>query len=98
MFPVSRSHDVRPPARPESTVIVNCAYPGAVLHRMVDMTRSPQFRRLLAGALAMRWDAILLSGGSTDISGDWINEIHLTREGYRKCAATWQKVLDPIQG
>lgn len=237
---------------PRSTVIVNCAYPGAVLHRMASTTTSPMFRRFLAGKLAYKWDAILLSGGgndiidavgspptaplasrllrtaaergadpqaadylsepgwatfathigavfnllmdlrdsginrstpliwhnyarvmprpapagpgfgpwllpaleqfavpasdrlavadaltsrlcqliadlvaarcardphcalyvadswnagialaepgSTDISGDWINEIHLTREGYRKCAAAWQQVLDPILG
>lgn len=50
-----------------STVIVNCAYPGAVLRRMVDSTRSPQFRRLLAGKLAMRWNAILFSGGGNDL-------------------------------
>lgn len=29
-------------------------------------------------------------------SGDWINEIHPTREGYRKAAEAWQMVLDPI--
>ncbi|MBL8352897.1 MAG: SGNH/GDSL hydrolase family protein [Burkholderiaceae bacterium] len=52
---------------PKSTVIVNCAYPGAVLHRMASTTTSPMFRRLLAGRLANKWDAILLSGGGNDI-------------------------------
>lgn len=50
-----------------STVIVNCAFPGAVLHRMTDAVRSPQFRRLLSGHLASKWDLILLSGGGNDL-------------------------------
>ena len=50
-----------------STVIVNCAYPGAVLHRMAKTTTAPDFRRLLAGRMAMKWDAILLSGGGNDL-------------------------------
>jgi lysophospholipase L1-like esterase len=51
----------------ESTVIVNCAYPGAVLQRMTDTTKAPMFLRLLAGKLAMKWDAILFSGGGNDL-------------------------------
>ncbi len=51
----------------QSTVIVNCAYPGAVLHRMVDTTKSPHFRRLLAGRLAIKWHAVLFSGGGNDL-------------------------------
>ncbi len=51
----------------KSTVIVNCAYPGAVLHRMVDTTAAPMFRRLLAGKLAIKWHAILFSGGGNDL-------------------------------
>jgi hypothetical protein len=50
-----------------STVIVNCAYPGAVLHRMTDTVRAPQFVRLLTGRLASKWDLILLSGGGNDL-------------------------------
>jgi hypothetical protein len=50
-----------------STVIVNCAYPGAVLHRMVDTTTAPFFLRLLTGKLATKWHAILLSGGGNDL-------------------------------
>lgn len=50
-----------------SAVIVNCAYPGAVLRRMADTTRSPAFLRLLTGKLALQWDAILLSGGGNDL-------------------------------
>jgi len=51
----------------QSTVTVNCAYPGAVLHRMVDTTNSPLFLRLLCGPLAIKWHAILFSGGGNDL-------------------------------
>lgn len=50
-----------------SAVIVNCAYPGAKLHRMADTTTAVDFRRLLGGKLALKWDAILLSGGGNDL-------------------------------
>lgn len=50
-----------------STVIVNCAYPGARLQRMTDTWRSPQFLNLLGGPQARRWHAILLSGGGNDL-------------------------------
>ncbi len=51
----------------KSTVIVNCARPGAVLRRMTDTTREQQFLRMLRGKLATKWDAILLSGGGNDL-------------------------------
>jgi len=51
----------------QSALIVNCAYPGAVLHKMTETTTAPYFRRFLAGKLAMKWDAILLSGGGNDL-------------------------------
>jgi hypothetical protein len=38
----------------------------------------------------------LAAPDSTDVSGDWINEIHCTRAGYQKAAAAWQAVLDPL--
>lgn len=50
-----------------STVIVNCARPGALLHRMTDTTTEQFFLRLLAGPRALQWDAILLSGGGNDL-------------------------------
>lgn len=50
-----------------STVIVNCAYPGAKLRRMVDSMQSPYFRRFLSGKLAVKWHAILFSGGGNDL-------------------------------
>ncbi len=45
-------------------------------------------------------DTLTLAGvvpaqrGSSGSSGDWINEIHLTDDGYRKCALVWEQVLD----
>jgi hypothetical protein len=51
----------------QSTVIVNCAYPGAQLRRMADTTTAPYFRRFLAGRRAIKWDVILLSGGGNDL-------------------------------
>lgn len=50
-----------------SAVAVNCAFPGAKLVHMAETTSAPQFLRLLKGRLALRWDAILLSGGGNDL-------------------------------
>lgn len=50
-----------------STVIVNCAFPGAVLRRMTDTTRAADFVDLLAGPGALKWHALLLSGGGNDL-------------------------------
>lgn len=50
-----------------STVIVNCAVPGKVLRRMTDTTREKLFLGLLTGRLALKWNAILLSGMGNDL-------------------------------
>lgn len=50
-----------------STVIVNCARPREVLRLMADTTSHVDFIRLLSGTIALRWDAILLSGGGNDL-------------------------------
>lgn len=50
-----------------STVIVNCAKPGAVLHHMTDTSTERRFLNLLTGPQSMRWDAILISGGGNDL-------------------------------
>jgi hypothetical protein len=50
-----------------STVIVNCAKPGAVLHRMTNTTTEQAFLRLLRGRTARKWHAILLSGSGNDL-------------------------------
>jgi hypothetical protein len=49
------------------TCIVNCASPGAQIRRMANTTRSRKFLQLLNGSVAMKWDAILLSGGGNDV-------------------------------
>jgi lysophospholipase L1-like esterase len=49
------------------TCLVNCASPSAKLTRMIDSTRSTTFLQLLNGALATKWDAILVSGGGNDL-------------------------------
>lgn len=36
------------------------------------------------------------AAGATGSSGDWVNEIHLTRGGYRKCAAVWADVVEGL--
>jgi hypothetical protein len=51
----------------KSAFVVNCAFPGAKLSRMTDTTTNVQFLRLLTGRMALRWDAILLSGGGNDL-------------------------------
>jgi lysophospholipase L1-like esterase len=38
----------------------------------------------------------LAEAGTKKKSGDWINEIHLTKPGYAKCARIWEQVLDPL--
>ncbi len=34
--------------------------------------------------------------GTTGVSGDWVNEIHLTRTGYRKVGVSWAAKIDAI--
>lgn len=48
-------------------VAVNCAAPGAVLKRMVDSVRAPNFVNQLRGKVATRWSAVLVSGGGNDL-------------------------------
>lgn len=57
------------------------AHPGSQLH-LVDSFAQAGVLRAQAGA-----------GG---VSGDWVNEIHLTRAGYAKCADVWAGVLDRL--
>ena len=48
-------------------VAVNCARPGKVLQHMTSTTSEPAFLRLLTGPLALKWNAVLLSGGGNDL-------------------------------
>jgi hypothetical protein len=38
---------------------------------------------------------VLADPGSTGESGDWINEIHPSYQGYQKLAAVWRQQVDP---
>lgn len=52
----------------QSTLIVNCSYPGDTLARMVDWTRNKNFPKLLSRKkFGWEWDGILLSAGGNDI-------------------------------
>jgi hypothetical protein len=47
-------------------------------------------------ANSMSAGVALADPDTREVSGDWVNEIHLTRVGYQKCAEAWHKVLDPL--
>jgi len=52
----------------QSTLIVNCAYPGDTLARMVDWSKNKNFPNLLGRKrFGWKWDGILLSAGGNDI-------------------------------
>ncbi len=50
-----------------SAAVVNCARPGIELAHMTDTSTQQTFRKLLAGRFAVKWDAILFSGGGNDL-------------------------------
>jgi hypothetical protein len=52
----------------QTTAIVNCAYPGDTLRRIVDCLRDPYFDKLLRKPnFASFWEAILISAGGNDL-------------------------------
>jgi hypothetical protein len=52
----------------QNTLIVNCAYPGDTLAKMVDWTNNFDFPKLLAKKnFGWEWDGILFSAGGNDI-------------------------------
>lgn len=52
----------------QTTVIVNCAYPGQTLQHMADNLHDPYFDGLLRQPRFERyWEAILVSGGGNDL-------------------------------
>jgi hypothetical protein len=50
-----------------SAAVVNCARPSKRLEHMADKVAEPLFLRLLTGGAAVKWDAILISGGGNDL-------------------------------
>lgn len=52
----------------QSTLIINCSYPGDTLARMVDWSKNANFPKLLAKKrFGWEWDGILLSAGGNDL-------------------------------
>lgn len=51
----------------KNVVAVNCARPGKVLQHMTSTMSEPAFLRLLTGPLALKWNALLISGGGNDL-------------------------------
>lgn len=52
----------------QNTLIVNCAYPGDTLARMIDWSTNRQFPNLLGTRnFGWQWDGVLLSAGGNDI-------------------------------
>jgi hypothetical protein len=64
---------------------------GALLARMAaDAQRFPNLHFFESTAIAI--DAALPDAAG--VSGDWVNEIHLTRAGYRKIAVPWAAAIE----
>jgi hypothetical protein len=59
-----------------------------------NMARDPNCKIFLVDT---RTDAhlVLADDGSTGESGDWINEIHPSYQGYRKIASVWRQQVEP---
>lgn len=52
----------------QSTLIVNCSYPGDTLARVVDWSKNHDFPKLLGRRnFGWEWDGVLLSAGGNDI-------------------------------
>ena len=69
---------------------------GALIGSLVAARHAADADCRLFVADSMNAGITIADAGSTDVSGDWVNEIHLTRSGYQKCAEAWQQVLDPL--
>ncbi len=72
---------------------------NALLLEMIASRRAadPQCNLHLVDTLGLA-GVTLAEAGTKGTSGDWVNEIHLTPAGYRKCTAVWADVVDPILG
>lgn len=58
--------------------------------------KDPECRLFIADSQSA--GLVLADTDAEGASGDWTNEIHPSREGYRKAATAWEAVLDPILG
>ncbi|HET7831705.1 MAG TPA: hypothetical protein VFK88_01950 [Gallionella sp.] len=78
----------------QSTLIVNCAYPGDTLKKMVDWTANLNFFKLLHDEkFGWEWDGILLSAGGNDVI-----DAALSPAGILKECANPASYLDFIDG
>jgi hypothetical protein len=70
---------------------------GALIKQLMDERRSadPLCNLHLVDSMGQAGVA-LAEAGTTGSSGDWVNEIHLTREGYRKCAKVWAQLVEAL--
>jgi len=57
-----------------------------------DSTRFPNLHFFDSATIALDPAA----AGTTGVSGDWVNEIHLTRAGYRKIALPWSAAIEAV--
>lgn len=78
----------------QSTLIVNCAYPGDTLKDMVDWTANLKFPKLLHDKkFGWEWDGILLSAGGNDVI-----DAALSPAGILKECANPTSYMDFIDG
>ena len=83
-------------SRGEGTLLNNCLLVPRRRRLEIDerMAADPAAGLYLVNTRSA--DVELAAAGSTGRSGDWINEIHLTPQGYRKCTVLWADVIDPL--
>jgi hypothetical protein len=84
----------------DDRLAVSDEFTGRTSQLLKDMiverrTRDPNCNIHLVDSLGGA-GVVLAEPGADGTSGDWVNEIHLTPAGYRKCTALWADVLDPI--
>ena len=66
---------------------------AALLSSMAaDSARFPNLHFFDSAAIALD----PAEAGTTGVSGDWVNEIHLTRAGYRKVAVPWSAAIEAV--
>jgi lysophospholipase L1-like esterase len=69
---------------------------AALLRNIIDKINADFGRDMGLFLVNTRGTLALPAAGSTGASGDWTNEIHPTSDGYKKLAAVWRSVVDPV--
>jgi hypothetical protein len=66
--PLATDNLLRHVALSQSTVAINCAYPGDTLRQIVEMAKDKTFARLVSHmTLGRAWAAVLMSAGGNDL-------------------------------